>query len=45
MDSPENEKIRNKFLADPSGKCPDFRCEKEGKEMFVEIKKLTNLNK
>lgn len=43
IDDPKNSSLKSKFLKEPSGKCADFWCKKEGKEIFVEIKTLTNL--
>ena len=43
MDDPRNQKSKRDFLREYDGKCPDYRCQKDGKEIFVEIKTLTNL--
>jgi len=42
LDLQKNEAARKKYLTKPTKKCPDFWCKKEGKEIFVEIKTLTN---
>jgi len=43
IDEPKNMVSKKKFLRDVEGKCPDFWCKKNGKEIFVEVKTLTNL--
>lgn len=43
LDSVDQVGAREKFLQNKDGKCPDFWCKIEGKEIFVEIKTLTNL--
>ncbi len=43
LDNINNLKEKTKFLTNPSGKCPDFWCKEKGKEIFVEVKTLTNL--
>ena len=39
----EDPELKKKFLVDSQGKCPDFFCKKRRKNIFVEIKTLTNL--
>jgi len=39
----DNYNKRDEFLINPNGKSPDFYCKKNGKEIFVEVKMLTNL--
>jgi hypothetical protein len=43
MDRLENTEPRRMLLKNKDGKCPDFWCKKDGKEIFVEMKTLTNL--
>jgi|GEM_PF-5965596 len=43
VDSFLNKNLRSKFLIKQNGKCPDFWCKKNGEEIFVEIKTITNL--
>jgi len=43
LDLQKNKSARNKYLINPMGKCLDFWCKKEGKEIFIEVKTLTNL--
>lgn len=43
LDSSKEVKNRESFLENPKGKCPDYYCVKNGEEIFVEIKTLTNL--
>lgn len=43
LDDPINQKFRNDFLKMDNGKCPDFWCQKDWKQIFVEVKTLTNL--
>lgn len=42
LDAPNNQSQRRNFLIQPSGKCPDFLCKVEGKNIFVEVKTLIN---
>lgn len=42
LDSPQSISLRKKFLKNPNGSTPDFWCRKNKKEIFVEIKFLTN---
>lgn len=43
IDDLKNGTSKRELLKEPKGKCPDFWCKKEEKEIFVEIKTLTNL--
>lgn len=43
LDSKERMSDRTLVLKKASGKCPDFWCKIDGKEIFVEVKTLTNL--
>ncbi|MBU4368596.1 hypothetical protein KJ575_02695 [Patescibacteria group bacterium] len=43
LDDSNNNLQRQKFLINPNGKCPDFWCQKNNQEIFVEVKTLTNI--
>ncbi|OGI24994.1 MAG: hypothetical protein A3J76_04160 [Candidatus Moranbacteria bacterium RBG_13_45_13] len=43
LDDPINSFQREKYLIKPSGKCLDFWCRKNKREIFVEVKTLTNI--
>jgi hypothetical protein len=43
LDEKDNLRYRTTFLTNPNGKCPDFWCKVQNREIFVEVKTLTNL--
>lgn len=43
LDNLDNKFQRQKFLIKPNSKCPDFWCQKNNQEIFVEVKTLTNI--
>jgi hypothetical protein len=43
VDDPKNIQFKKQFLKKEEGKCPDFWCKKNGQEIFLEVKTLTNL--
>jgi hypothetical protein len=42
LEGKAGEHFRHRFLENPNGKVPDFYCHTKGKEIFVEVKTLTN---
>lgn len=43
LDLVENKSLRNIYLKNPEGNCPDFLIKKENLSCFVEVKTLTNI--